>query len=124
MHSSPKNSWHELERRKRSRECVRWTVYALGPGSLHPIRGTTVNLSPCGFYGTIREAFTPGDQLKVRIVMVSPADNRQQDNAPCLDCYATVMRVEAIDNKVFGMAFSIDDYTVDRVEKKTFAVGG
>jgi hypothetical protein len=117
MHSSTEDSCHHRERRKRSRANVRWTVYVSALGFLHPVRGTTVNLSACGFYGTFPEKFTVGRQLKVRLVMVSPPHDTQQDITPCLDCWATVVRVEALDRGVFGTAFSIEAYAVNRMEK-------
>jgi hypothetical protein len=117
MHSSTEDSCHQLERRRRSRASVQWTVYVSAAGFLHPVRGTTVNISPCGFYGIFREKFTEGEQLKVRLVMVCPPKDTQQDITPCLDCWATLMRVEAIDHGAYGTAFSIEDYTVNRLEK-------
>src|SRR6266849_5396705 len=117
MQSSTENSCHQRERRKRSRASVQWTVYVSAPGFLHQVRGTTVNLSACGFYGTFREKFTAGGQLKVRLVMVSPPNDTQQDITPCLDCWATVVRVEALDHGVLGTAFSIEDYSVNRLER-------
>jgi hypothetical protein len=115
MHSSTDDLCHRRERRKRSRACVQWTVSILGPGLPYPIQGMTVNLSACGFYGTFRETLKQGCQLKVRIVMLSPVEGPRHDVIPCLECWASVVRLEAMDHGLFGAAFSFDNYTVNRV---------
>jgi len=104
-----------VERRKRPRAALRWTVLVTRGSSRHPMETTTINVSADGFYCLLPEAVAAGERVDCTIRIPAHKQDRI-DAALCLQCRAQVLRVENYGVPgIFGVACRIEDYTVARI---------
>lgn len=78
-------------------------------GSLDPVETHTENISSTGFYCRVGEAFSEGEGLKCDIYV--PAHGPEPARHLCLNCDASVVRVEPRDPQ-FGIACRIDKFSI------------
>jgi PilZ domain len=98
-----------VDRRKRIRLPLSWTLYLGHANATHLVRGRTKNVSSNGFYCYVPEAFNVGEY--VRCTMLVPTFNA--DLTPMsLHCRVTVLRVDVEAPNLYGIACRIDDYSV------------
>ena len=80
-----------IERRKRPRISVHWTVYLFRDAGSHPLESTTTNLSSSGFHCCVPEPIPPGERMECAIVI---PNHCSQDNVLCLQGNVQVVRLE------------------------------
>ena len=99
-----------IERRRRPRLRLSWTVYFVRAGVTEPLCATTVNISCEGLYCYFegdKAPFTPGETVPCRLVLPA-CDARDPQRVLSLHCRTKVIRVETVAARVHGIAFSID----------------
>ena len=103
-----------LERRRRTRTPVHWTLcFWSGPLS-ETIETVTQDLSSDGFYCFSRIPFIPGERL---ICMLRIPAHRldRSDRAAELECQVKVVRVDPVrEEGYFGIGCKIEDYRLTR----------
>lgn len=99
-----------IERRTRQRVLLHCPLRLYRRGSASPIEGETLDLSPAGFYCTVRAEFTPGESLDC--ILTVPAENVSVNTGDVnLHCEVLVTRVENR-NSEYGIACRIDHYSL------------
>ena len=98
------------ERRKRTRNHLRWTVLLFRNTATEAVESLTRDLSSGGFYCTTKVAFTPGERL-ICTFKIPTYDPSGKDLEHRLECSVRVLRVEAqCAEGTFGLACQIEDY--------------
>ena len=98
-----------IERRKRTRVPLHWTVYLGRPSSEEKVRAETLNLSSEGFYCMSPVPFTAGETIDCTIVLPVPEGVHEPRR---LAGRTVVLRVEPNGNQ-FGIACRLEDYSLD-----------
>lgn len=100
-------------RRRRTRSHVHWPVL-FRDDPVEIIEMVTENLSCDGFYCLAATLFNLGDTrvCTLRIPAPCPED---LNRILVLECRVHVVRVDALSERLFGIAFRIDDYHVSLV---------
>jgi hypothetical protein len=101
-----------IERRKRSRVSLHWTLH-LSRAEVEPsVRTRTENVSCDGFYCVSTEPFAPGERLQFELVL--PAGQFGYSDAHLrLQGRAEVLRVETKGLEAgFGLGCRIEDYAL------------
>ena len=88
--SASQERWEFIERRKRTRIPVHWTVYLTRETDSHPLETVTVNLSSEGFYCRVPAPIIPGEHMDCMLLI----PNHCRDYVLCLQGKAEVMRLE------------------------------
>ena len=109
---------HGSERRTRVRFAVSWVLYVVRHGSDHPIESRTKNFSCNGFYCVLRQPLMPSETVHCTIIIPTFDANHAQD-VVSLECRATVLRVESLNDDNYGVACRIDDYSVVRFQESS-----
>jgi hypothetical protein len=101
----------EVDRRRRVRVALSLPIYVFPDGSSEPLVGRTKNMSSEGFYCHLDHPFAIGEGVRV-VIVVPGNDPRNRDRTLSLECFSRVVRVEAVDQKRFGIACLIENYRV------------
>ncbi len=97
------------ERRRRARTQVHWPVLLLRDRGSAAIETITRNLSSSGFYCLSPAPLAPGESLLCTLKL--PAyDPKGQEETLGLECRVLVIRAEAAQGGLFGLACRIEDY--------------
>ena len=99
------------ERRLSTRFPLRWTVYVSWGGNGRTCRAKTRDLSPVGFYCTLKQFIEPGKEFECDIAIPLHSLSRS-DDAVYLHCRAEVVRVEKVTASELGLACRFHDYRV------------
>lgn len=99
-----------MERRKRTRMRVHWTLSFARSGSAEIVEATTHNLSSDGFYCFANTIFVPGEIRECTLGI--PAHHPDTgDRVMPVRCRVRVIRVEAMGKSgLYGVGFRIEDY--------------
>ena len=107
--SAPTDYREGIERRKRPRSPLRWTIYLVCNGWVHPFRTETQDISRDGFYCLLEQPLRPGEAVECDI-LVPTHHSQNNDEVVHFRCHSKTVRVEefAADAK-FGVACRIED---------------
>lgn len=103
----------DTDRRSKARLGLSWTIYLLRSTDAYPLESKTINVSSKGFYCLAPEPFLVGECIRCTMMIPSFSGERRDDYV-ALQCQATVLRVDTVEDEKFGLACRIDDYTVVR----------
>ena len=99
------------DRRGKMRLALSWTIYLLRSTDAYPLESKTTNVSCSGFYCFVVEPFVVGECLRCTMMIPSFGVHRAEDHLT-LECRATVLRVDRLENGKHGLGCRIDDYSV------------
>jgi hypothetical protein len=107
----------DTDRRRRVRLPLAWVIYVLRSSDTSPVETKTKNISSEGFYCYVHEALVVGECI--RCTMVVPGfEAAHRDECISLECQATVLRVEAVGPRYYGVACHIDTYKMVTTAKR------
>jgi hypothetical protein len=98
-----------LERRRRARADLHWTAHLRRTTSEDLVDAQTRNVSSEGLYCVSPVPFQPGELLECVIELPASGETREPRT---LCCRATTVRLEQLNENLFGVALHIDDYSV------------
>lgn len=101
----------ETDRREKPRLGLSWTIYLLRSTDAYPLESKTINVSSKGFYCLAPEPFVVGECIRCTM-MIPSFDGQRRDHNIALQCQATVIRVDTVENARYGLACQIDDYRI------------
>jgi hypothetical protein len=110
----------EADRRRRVRLPLSWKIYLLRASDTHPLETRTRNLSSEGFYCLVPEPFVVSECVRCTIfvpVMESVTDVEHDRDFLMLECGATVLRIENLGLKSYGIGCRIDNYRISSPTK-------
>jgi hypothetical protein len=93
-----------VDRRKRMRLALSWTVYLSRQGSTQPLHAKTKNVSCEGFYCVVEQPFVVGEVVHCTLV-IPTFDPLSSNKTIGLDCHCKVVRVEFLGADTYGIAF-------------------
>jgi hypothetical protein len=93
-----------VDRRKRARLALSWTVYLSRHGSTQPVQAKTKNVSCEGFYCVVEKAFIVGELVHCTLV-IPTFDPLSANTTVGIDCHCRVVRVEFLGVDTYGVAF-------------------
>jgi hypothetical protein len=93
-----------VDRRKRARLALSWTVYLSRQGSPQAIEAKTKNVSCEGFYCVLEQPFTVGELVHCTLE-VPTVDPGTAGKPLGIDCHCKVVRVEFLGTDTYGVAF-------------------
>jgi hypothetical protein len=103
-----------LERRRKARTPVHWTLRFCSGPLTETIETVTQDLSSDGFYCFSRVPFIPGEQLICMLGIPAHRPDRS-DRATELECQVKVVRVDPVRKEgYFGIGCKIEDYRLTR----------
>lgn len=110
-----------IDRRRRPRFPLRWTVLISRDAKTPAFQTTTINVSSEGFYCYSPESFEPGAIVHGRILIPAQGPDMSED-ALCLVCRVKVVRIVASAPYGFGMGCHIETYRIVRVPSQIVEV--
>jgi hypothetical protein len=96
---------------QRERVTLRCAVSITVSGRDRKLQSVTENLGSDGFYCVLAESPTAGEAFETEIILSTGSPWADRDGAKLL-CLAHVKRVEEKGPHLYGVDFSINDYTI------------